>query len=246
MHCRTDRFVAPLAADVGLPIGVPVARRDDLLSRRATYARHAAAHDPPVAPRRTVSGQARSMVTRSITTGSTGRSPRPVWAAEIASTTSRPASSATSPKIVCLRLSQGWAPTVMKNCDPLVPGTGVGHGQQVGPVEHAAQGGSRRRRCSPGPPVPVPSGSPPWIMNPGSPGGTSARRRTAPCPARPTSGRSTPWCPRRARRSCGRSSAHGWGTAHRDFTVVGPDGRAQLLLVLTCQLCHVAVPLPHG
>ena len=40
----------------------------------------------------------------------------------ILSTTARDAASATSPKIVCLRLRCGVGPTVMKNCDPLVPG----------------------------------------------------------------------------------------------------------------------------
>ena len=40
----------------------------------------------------------------------------------IESTTSRLAWSATSPKIVCLRLRCGVGPTVMKNCEPLVPG----------------------------------------------------------------------------------------------------------------------------
>ena len=57
-----------------------------------------------------------------MTTGSTGRSPPPVGVVAIASTTSRDAWSATSPKIVCLKFSHGVAPTVMKNCEPLVPG----------------------------------------------------------------------------------------------------------------------------
>ena len=54
--------------------------------------------------------------------GLDGLSPRPVGVVSIASTTSREAWSATSPKIVCLKFSHGVAPTVMKNCEPLVPG----------------------------------------------------------------------------------------------------------------------------
>ena len=57
-----------------------------------------------------------------MTTGSTGRSIGPVGVVAIASTTSREASSATSPKMVCLPVQAGSGPTVMKNCEPLVPG----------------------------------------------------------------------------------------------------------------------------
>jgi len=53
-------------------------------------------------------------------TSSTGRSWLPVFTWVIASTTSAPLM--TSPKIVCLPLSQGVGATVMKNCEPLVPG----------------------------------------------------------------------------------------------------------------------------
>ena len=60
--------------------------------------------------------------TDSMTTGSTGLSLRPVSVVPIASTTSREAWSATSPKIVCLKFSHVVAPVVMKNCEPLVPG----------------------------------------------------------------------------------------------------------------------------
>ena len=60
--------------------------------------------------------------TDSITTGSTGRSPAPVGVVAIASTTSRLSWSATSPKIVCLSVQVRGRPTVMKNCEPLVPG----------------------------------------------------------------------------------------------------------------------------
>ena len=59
----------------------------------------------------------------------------PVGVLPIASTTSRLAWSATSPKIVCLPFSHGVGPTVTKNCDPLVPGAGVGHREQVRLVE---------------------------------------------------------------------------------------------------------------
>lgn len=56
-------------------------------------------------------------------------------------------------------------PTVMKNCEPLVPGrrwpSRAGTDGRT-----AARGGTRPRSGSPGPPRPVPVGSPPWIMNP--------------------------------------------------------------------------------
>ena len=55
-------------------------------------------------------------------TGSIGRSPAPVWTPAMASTTSREAWSATSPKIVCLKFSQVVGATVMKYWEPLVPG----------------------------------------------------------------------------------------------------------------------------
>ena len=54
-------------------------------------------------------------------TGPGARPTEPVGTAAIASTTSRLGPSATSPKIVCLPFSHGVAPTVMKNCEPLVP-----------------------------------------------------------------------------------------------------------------------------
>ena len=76
-----------------------------------------------------------STVIESITTSSAGRSNRSVVVLAIASTTSRDAWSATSPKMVCRRFRCGCGPTVTKNWEPLVPGPGVGHGQQVGLVE---------------------------------------------------------------------------------------------------------------
>ena len=57
-----------------------------------------------------------------MTTSDSGRSRRSVWVLAILSTTARDSASATSPKIVCLRLRCGVGPTVMKNCEPLVPG----------------------------------------------------------------------------------------------------------------------------
>ena len=73
--------------------------------------------------------------TVSITMSDTGRSPGPVGAAAIASTTSREDWSATSPKMVCLRLSHVVGATVMKNCEPLVPGPAFAIASRYGPVE---------------------------------------------------------------------------------------------------------------
>jgi len=60
-------------------------------------------------------------VTEVMTTSSRGRSRGSVDTAEIASTTWRDASSATSPKIVCLPCSHSVGAVVMKNWEPLVP-----------------------------------------------------------------------------------------------------------------------------
>jgi hypothetical protein len=67
-----------------------------------------------------------------MTTGSTGRSPAPVLTLPIASTTSREAWSATSPKIVCLRFRCGVGPRVMKNCEPLVAGPALAMASRYG------------------------------------------------------------------------------------------------------------------
>src|SRR5215831_3025117 len=63
---------------------------------------------------------ARSMVTDCSTTSLLGRSWRPRGTVEILSTTSCP--STTSPKMVCLPVSQVVGATVMKNCEPFVFG----------------------------------------------------------------------------------------------------------------------------
>ena len=60
------------------------------------------------------------MVTDWSTTSVAGRSPGTVCTRLILSTTSAPPM--TSPKIVCLPFSHGVGPTVIKNCEPLVPG----------------------------------------------------------------------------------------------------------------------------
>lgn len=54
---------------------------------------------------------------------------------EIASTTRCDSASITSPKMVWRRFRCGVLPTVMKNCEPLVARTGVGHREQIGLVE---------------------------------------------------------------------------------------------------------------
>ena len=70
------------------------------------------------------------MVTDCSTTGVTGRSPGAVGTWVIALITSTP--SMTSPKIVCLPFSHGVAATVMKNCEPLVPGPALAIASRYG------------------------------------------------------------------------------------------------------------------
>src|SRR3954470_24943494 len=109
--------------------------------------------------------QARSNVTLSIVTSSTGRSRPSVFSPAILSTTARLSASATSPKMVCLPVSHVVAATVMKNCDPLVPGPALAIASRYGFVKPSSGGISSLNRQQ-RPPVRVPSGSPPWIMNP--------------------------------------------------------------------------------
>lgn len=62
------------------------------------------------------------IVIDSTTTSSVGRSLRSVGVPAMASTTFWDSGSTTSPKIVWRRLRCGVFPTVMKNCEPFVPG----------------------------------------------------------------------------------------------------------------------------
>ena len=61
-------------------------------------------------------------VTLLIVIGVTGLSCAPVFAFAIASTTPWLAASFTSPKIECLRFNHVVGATVIKNCEPFVPG----------------------------------------------------------------------------------------------------------------------------
>ena len=110
-----DQPFAPLAADVRLAVGVPVAA---LLDRRGLG--HV---------------RTRSIVTLVMTTGSTGRSKPSVCVAPMVSTTALLSASVTSPKIVCLRLSQSVGTSGDEELRAVGAGAGVGHGQQVRPVE---------------------------------------------------------------------------------------------------------------
>src|SRR3954463_15074716 len=79
--------------------------------------------------------QARSIVTLSIVTSLAGRSRPSVFSPAILSTTARLSASATSPKMVCLPVSQVVGATVMKNCDPLVPGPALAIASRYGLVK---------------------------------------------------------------------------------------------------------------
>ena len=110
---------APLAAHVRLAVGVPRAHRNLLHGIRVCRLLTHVVHPSPV-PAARASGSVLDLdaldddvVDRLVLD--------PVGTAASLSTTSRLGPSATSPKIVCLPLSHGVAPTVMKNCEPLVP-----------------------------------------------------------------------------------------------------------------------------
>ncbi len=103
------------------------------------------------------------IVTDSITTSSRGRSPLPVGVLPMARTTSIP--SFTLPNTACLPSSQGVAARVMKNWDPPVLGPALAMDRTPSP-ECLSSGWNSSGIVYPGPPVPVPRGSPPWIMNP--------------------------------------------------------------------------------
>ena len=190
---RADRPVAPLAADPGLAIRVPVADRGGR-------------------PGSVMTGRSlspRVISTDSMTTGSTGRSRGPVGVVAIASTTSRLGLVGDLAEDRVLVVQPGAsAPTVMKNCEPLVPGSGVGHREQVGlgegelGVELVLEGVAR--------PAGAGAQRAATLDHEArrSPGGRSGRRRTArSCRRR----RGTPWCPRRGRRSSRRSRERGSG-----------------------------------
>src|SRR5699024_2562496 len=77
------------------------------------------------------------------------------------------ASSATSPKMVCLPLSHGVSAVVMKNCEPLVPRPICLPALAMASRylrSNWSSGWISSSKVYPGPPVPVPSGQPPWIM----------------------------------------------------------------------------------
>src|ERR1039458_7842708 len=106
----------------------------------------------------------RSIFTEFTRTSFTGRSCAPRGTCEIFSTTSYP--SVTSPKTLCLLSSQGVAASVMKNWLPLVFGPALAIDRVPALVCFRSLWNSSAN-LYPGPPRPVPSGSPPWIMKPG-------------------------------------------------------------------------------
>ena len=113
---RADRPLAAGAGDAGGPVRVAVAG--------GWSGAPAGCSVSCAAPRRTRSRRRRRA-------GRCGRS----GTLAIASTTSRLASSATSPKIVCLRLRCGVGPDGDEELRAVGARAGVGHGQQVRPVE---------------------------------------------------------------------------------------------------------------
>src|SRR5690606_5708252 len=142
----TDRPVAAGAAYAGLAVRVAIAGGDAVGVPRAAgslvvhgipsvvekprpahpYGRAGRLVPPgrcrtPGAPGRV--SQPSRISTDSMTTSASGRSVRGLVCAEaMPSTTFWLAASVTSPKMVCLRVSHAVGATVMKNCEPLVPG----------------------------------------------------------------------------------------------------------------------------
>ena len=53
----------------------------------------------------------------------------------------------------------------MKNWEPLVSGPALA--MAMDPISYSPAAGSSSENWYPGPPLPVPCGSPPWIMKPG-------------------------------------------------------------------------------
>src|SRR5207249_6019739 len=101
--------------------------------------------------------------TRSITASELGLSAASVSVPSIESTASMP--SVTRPKTVCLPSSQGAASVVtMKNWLPFVFGPALAMANAPRSTLWSLNSSSN---VYPGPPVPVPVGSPPWIMKSG-------------------------------------------------------------------------------
>src|SRR6185436_8296389 len=156
---RLQRLARALTFEIvrGEPAQLGVDHRHQRLERRLVAPRGAI---DELVDRRRVGHQARSMVTLFITTGVTGRSCRPVGTAPIFLTTSSP--STTSPNTEC-RLSRcGVGPSVMKNWLPLVLGPALAI-DRMPALSWRAFGWNSSAKLKPGPPVPCPSGSPPWI-----------------------------------------------------------------------------------
>ena len=66
--------------------------------------------------------------------------------------------------MVCRLLRCGVGTSVMKNCEPLVFGPALAIASRPG-LSNFFRLENSSSNLYPGPPVPVPSGSPPWIMN---------------------------------------------------------------------------------
>ena len=219
-------LLAALAADVGLAVRVPVAGR---AAPAAGLGRLGARVGLGWLGGR---AQPRLISTCSMTTGSTGWSPRPVGVVSMASTTSREAWSATSPKMVCLKFSHGVGAHGDEELRAVGARAGVGHGQQVGLVEGqlgvrlvlervAGTAGAGAERAA-------------ALDHEAADHAVEARARrrtgrTGRCR------RCSPWCPRRGRRSCRRSRGRGSATGS---TVMSP----RLVLRTACRSAMSAFP----
>ena len=91
------------------------------------------------------------------------------------------------PKIVWRPLRWGVSDSVTKNCDPLVLGPLLAIARSP-PESNRSAGDSSSGKRYPGSPVPVPVGSPIWIMNSGITRCTSVSSKYGPWPGCPERG----------------------------------------------------------
>jgi hypothetical protein len=122
MHAvRADVAATPLAPDPGLPISVPVATRCGL---RLGWPGGGALVTESVLTTLDLDALEPDLLGRPV--AGPGRRRRDGVDTALLS------SSTTSPKIVCLKFSQVVAATVMKNCEPLVPGPALAIASRYG------------------------------------------------------------------------------------------------------------------
>ena len=149
---RADRALAALAADVGLAVGVPRADRHRLRAASGSAGCSSRRVSRRSACRsRAVAGQS-SIVDALDDDGLDGRSMRAGrhGGDRVDDVAARAVGDLAEDRVLAVSYGVGADGDEELRAVGALAAAGVGHGEQVGLVEAAARGGSRRRTCSPG------------------------------------------------------------------------------------------------